>query len=165
MCIGIGLGAVLSIAQAAVGFAGAMQQYNAQKDYQEQNRQSAIAAANDRYAALQRKSDQEKKSASEQLLEKRIEFVKKAATAALGAADGGVTGLSVDAIQQDFAGQQGRREAAIATNFETKQQYYGEEMISAWHQAVARINSVPTPVRPNPLAFVLQGLGGAIGKA
>ncbi|MGW8177184.1 MAG: virion core protein, T7 gp14 family [bacterium] len=162
MCIGIGLGAVLSIAQAGVGFIGAMAQYQAQKDYQEQVRLNAIAAANDKYAALQRKSDQEKRSSSEKLFEKRLEGIRKRAQVAQRAVDGGVSGLSVAALEQDFAGQQARREAAINTNFETKKQYYAEELISTYHQAVARINSAPRPVAPNPLAFALQGLGGAL---
>ena len=159
----MGIGAILSIAQAAVGFAAASQQAAAQNAAYEQNRLNAIAAANDKYASISRRAVQEKEAASQKLLEKRIQGVKQRAQGKQAAAEAGVTGLSVAALMQDFEAQALRGEAAIITNFENKQTYLADEMDATYHQTVARIYSVRPAAKPSPIGFILQGLGGIMG--
>lgn len=165
MCIGIGaiLGAVVGIAQAAVGFAQAQQQAAAQEAQHQQNRLDAIAAANDRYAALNRKTLQEQEAASQQLMEKRIEATKAEATAYVASGEAGVTGLSVDALMQDFRAQQARREASIYTNFEYQRMANEDEADATYHQTVGRINSVPRPAKVSAAPYIVQGLGAVAG--
>lgn len=163
MCV-MALGAVLSIAQAAVGFAAAQQQADEQNAYYEQNRRAAVAAANDRYASLSNKTLQEREAASQELIQQKIEGMQKKATAAVSAGEGGVTGLSVNALLADFEGQMARRAEATRTNFKIKQQHNADEMVATYHNTVGRINSVRQASNPSPLPFILQGLGGALGK-
>lgn len=165
MCIAAlpALAAIASIGQAVAGFAAASQQAAAQNAYYEQNRQAAVAAANDRYASQANRILQEREAASQELQEKQIEAMKARATAAVSAGEAGVTGLSVDALEQDFLAQQGRQTQAIQTNFEIKQQYYADEMNATYHNAVARINSVQRAAKPSPLPYIFQALGGVAG--
>lgn len=165
MCIGIGaaLGAIVGIAQAAVSFAAAQQQAAAQEAHHQQNRLDAIAAANDRYAALARKTLQEKEAASQQLFEKRIEATKAEATAYVSSGESGVTGLSVDALMNDFRAQQARREASIITNYEYQRQGNIDESNATYHQTVGRINSVQRPAKVSAAPYIVQGLGAVAG--
>lgn len=157
------IGAVLSIAQAAVGFSAAQQQANEQNAYYDANRKAAIAAANDRYAALNNKTLQEREAASGDLLQKRIEATKARATAKASAAESGVTGLSVAALMGDFHAQQARQEQAILTNYQIRRQSNEDEGVSTYHNTIGRINSVRQASGPNPASYILQGLGGAVG--
>lgn len=162
MCM-MALGAVLSIAQAAVGFASAQQQADEQNAYYEQNRRAAVAAMTDRYASINNKNLQEREAASAELFEKRIAGLKAKSTAITSAGEAGVTGLSVANLMQDVDAQMGRQAQAIQTNFEIKRQHNADELVATHHNAISRINSVRQASGPNPLAFALQGIGGALG--
>lgn len=157
------IGAVLSIAQAGAGFAAANQQANEQNAYYERNRQAALASMRDRYASLSYNTSQEREAASQKLFQKRIEALKAKSKAATAAGEGGVTGLSVDALLSDFEAQEGRNLEAIHTNYEIKKQHNVDEGVSTLHNTIGRINSVRQASKPSALPFVLQGLGGAIG--
>lgn len=155
--------AIASIGQAAVGFAAASQQAKAQNAYHEQNRLNAVAAANDKYAALGNRAVQEREAASAELFEKQITAMKTRATAATSAGESGVTGLSVDALEGDLLAQQGRQAQAIQTNWGFKQAHIEDEMDATYHQTVGRIDSVRKAAAPNPLGYVFQAIGGAAG--
>jgi hypothetical protein len=166
MCIGVPIiGAVLSIAQAAVGFAAASQQANEQNAYFEQNRLNAIAAMRDRYTAVNNKLLEERTAASQDLLEKRVEATKKKATATVAAGEAGVTGLSVDALLSDYDAAQARREASVITNYNIRRGQAEDELDVTYHNTISRINSVRQASKPSPLGFILQGLGGALKGA
>lgn len=158
------IGALLSVAQAGVGFAQASAQADAQNAYAEQNRLSAIAAANDKYASLANNTLQERESASQQLLQKNIEFAQAQGKAKVSSGEAGVSGLSVAALLGDFEAQRGRAVDAIDTNYQIKRQYNIDEGVATQHQAIARINSVRGAAKPSPLAYVIQGIGGAVGS-
>ena len=137
MCIGA-IGAVVGVVGQVIGLAISIAQYKEQKRQQRQNRLNAIAAANDKYAALSRKADQEAKATSQQTFETKVEGVKKEAEYAVAASDGGITGISVDAIERDAMAINARREAAILTNYETKHQEINSQLIAAYHEAMGR---------------------------
>ena len=165
MCVATipALGIIASIGQAVVGFAAASQAAAEQNAYWEENRRAAIQAANDRYAALAYQTLQEREKASQELFEKQIEAMKARATAAVSAGEAGVTGLSVDALMQDFLAQQGRQFQAIKTNYEIRKQYNYDEAVAYYHHTIGRINSVRRASKPSPLPFVFQALGGIAG--
>lgn len=154
--------AVLAIAQGVAGFAAASGEASAQNAYYNQNRKASIAAANDRYASLNNKTLQERAQASQELETKQAEALKTRATALASAGEGGVTGLSVDALEGDLLAQQGRQIAAIETNFETQRFHNMDEGIATFHNTVGRINSVRTAARPSPIPFILQAAGGML---
>jgi hypothetical protein len=157
------LGAVMSIAQAGVGYAAASQQAKEQNAYYERNRQAALAAMRDKYASIQNNTLQEREVASQELLTKRIEAVQKRSTAMVAAGDKGTTGLSVDALWQDFAAQQARQANAILTNYQNKKERNMDEGEAAYHNTIGRINSVRQAAKPSAAAFMIQGLSGAVG--
>lgn len=156
------LGMLASIGQAVVGFAAASQQAADQNAYYEQNRKNAIAARNDKDASLNNKVLQEREAASQELFEKQVTAMKARATAAVSAGESGVTGLSVDNLEQDLLAQQGRQMQAIQTNWEIKQQHAADEKEANYHQTIGRINSVRQARSPSPLGYIFQGIGGAL---
>lgn len=163
MCVGLPiLGAVLSVAQAAVGFMGAQAQADAQNAAHQQNRLNAIAAANDRYASLQNKTQQERHAASAELLEKKVKAAQARSKAIVASGEAGVSGLSVDHVLGDIFAQEGRQTAAIMQNFETRKQFNEDELTATYHQTVGRINSVKTAANPSPLPYIIQGLQGGM---
>lgn len=164
MCVAA-LPAILGIAQAASGFAGASAEANAQNAYYEQNRVAAVAAAGDRYASLNNKTLQERQRATQELFQKQIEALQTRATATVSAGEAGVTGLSVDALEQDLLAQQGRQRAAIETNYEIERSYNQDEAVATYHNTISRINSVRQAARPSPIPFILQGAGAAFKGA
>jgi vacuolar-type H+-ATPase subunit H len=165
MCIGLPiLGAVLGIAQAAVGFMGAKAQADAQNAAHEQNRLNAIQAANDKYASINNKAIQERHQASAELLEKKIKAAQARSKAVVAAGEAGISGLSVDAVMGDIFAQEGRQTAAIMQNFETRQHHNADEMTATYHQTVGRIHSVRTAASPSPLPYIIQGLSSAVGS-
>lgn len=157
------LGIIAGIAQAAVGFAGAQQQAAEQNAYYEQNRKAAIASANDRYASLNSNTLSERASASAELMKKRIEAAKAKATAFVSSGEGGVTGLSVDALMGDLQAQHDRQAEAIQLNYENKKQANMDEGIATYHNTIGRINSVRQASSPSPLPFLVSGLGSVVG--
>jgi hypothetical protein len=157
------LGAALSIGQAAAGYGAAKKQAAEQNAYYEQNRLNAVAAANDRYAALNNNTIQERKASSQQLIQKRIEALKAKSKAFVASGEGGVTGLSVDALLQDYEAQEGRQLEAIHTNYGLKRDRNYDDAVATYHNAVSRIHSVRQASKPSALPFILQGLGGALG--
>jgi len=154
MCIAA-VPAALAIAQAGVSYLGARGEASATNAYYNQNRVAAVAAANDRYAALGNNTLQEREAASQELFEKQIEAMKARATATASAGESGVTGLSVDALMGDLLAQQGRQTQAIETNFANKRQRNYEEGIATHHNTISRINSVRRAARPSPIPFIL----------
>lgn len=158
------IGAALSIGQAAAGFGAASKQAKEQQAYYEQNRANAVVAANDRYAAIQSNTRDERMAASQQLFQKRIEALKAKSKAAVAAGEGGVTGLSVDAMLSDYEAQEGRQLEAIHTNFDLKKNRNADDLTATYHNTVSRINSVRQASKPSALPFILQGIGGAMGS-
>lgn len=140
MCIGA-IGAVVGVIGQVVGLSMSVAQYKEQKRQQQQNRLNAIAAANDQYASLARKADQEARAAGQKMFETRVEAVKKRAEYAVSAADGGVTGISIAALERDAMAIQARREAAILTNYDTKMLEIDDQLVGTYHNAMNRIGA------------------------
>lgn len=165
MCIAAApmIGAVLSIAQAGAGFAAASKQAREQNEYYERNRQASLAAMRDRYASIGNNTLQQREAASQELFEKQREALLARSKAYAAAAEGGVTGLSVNALFNDYKAQEARRAASIITNYRIKKQANEDEGISTYHNTISRINSVRQASAPSPLGFALQGIGGAMG--
>lgn len=165
MCIAAlpAIGMILSIAQAGFAFAQASQQAAAQNAMYEANWKASVAAMTDKYAALNNNTLQEREAASQELFQKQIEAIQARGKARTAAGEAGVTGLSVAALLGDIEAQHGRQMDAINTNYEIKKQHNVDEGIAAQHQAIQRIQSVRQATPPNPIAYALQGIGGAIG--
>jgi hypothetical protein len=157
------LGIIASVGQAVAGYAQANQQAKEQNAYAESNRRAAVAANNDKYASLQNNTLQHREAAAQEKFQKQIEAMRAKATAATAAGEGGVTGISVDNLEQDLAAQHGRQVQAIETNYEIKNMGNYDEAVASYHNAIGRINSVRAAAKPSPLGFIFQALGGIAG--
>lgn len=164
MCVGAGavIGAVLSIAQAAVGFSEASRQADEQNAYYERNRAEAVRTMTDDYSNLQRRELQENEAQGQESFEKQIEAARTISTARTAAGEAGVTGLSVNALVQDLSAQRGRGTQAINRNYVMQVENLRSEMKNAENRAISRINSVRRASKPSAAPFILQGLGGAL---
>lgn len=165
MCMVAGaiIGAVLSVAQAAVGFAQAQQQADDQNAYYESNRRAAVVAGTDRYASINNQLLQKREAAAQEMMTKRIEAMKTRATAKVSAGEAGVTGLSVNALLDDLDRQHARQLAAIKKNYEWERANNEDELVATRNNTISRINSVRQARNPSPAAFAIQAAGGIVG--
>lgn len=162
--VGTLVGAALSIAQMKAQADAEYERKEAANRHYAQNRENAIVAANDKYGAIGKKANQERHASATDLFTKRIENLKKKATALASAGEGGVTGLSVAALAQDYIAQEARQENAVVTNFDYKLGGLEDEADASYHDAVSRINSVQ-PGSPVPVYKTYTGgLGGDGGS-
>lgn len=158
--IGVAVSAALSIAQMNAQNQQQYEQKEAQNRHYTQNRKNAIVAANDKYGAISNKADQEREKSSQELFSKRVEALKKKSTALASAGEGGVTGLSVAALAQDYIALEARTESNILTNHEFTLGGLYDEADATYHDTSSRINQV-TPGSPIPVYDAYTGgLGG-----
>lgn len=153
----------LGIAQAGAGYSAAVDQANQQNAYWQSNFNAAIKAQDDRYAAIGNQLQNEKHAASADLFNKRIEGIRAAATARTAAGESGVTGLSTNALLDDYAARLGRQEDAVGINYQIKLDNAGDELRAANAQTISRINSVQRAGKVSKTPFVFQALGGVVG--
>jgi hypothetical protein len=158
MCLAL-IGTVLS---AVVGYMGQQQQYEAQKQQYQNNREASNKAAVNTYTSQQNRALQERKAASQETQNLNIEAMRGRSTAEVAAGEAGVTGLSVDALINDYYGQQGRYERTLSNNYQMNADYLRGEMDATQAQAEGRINSVEQPIRPSFADAAVRILGAGI---
>lgn len=169
MCLAIGAGMTsflsfaVGAAQAVVSFAGQQQAANAQNAYYEANAKAAQQAAVNSYAAEQNKIIQERKAASQDETETRIAALTARGTARNAAGEAGVSGLSVDALINDYYGREGRRVESIDSNYAMNRDYLRAEMDSTQAQATSRINSVQRATPPSFADAALRIVSAGVG--
>ncbi|WP_370006327.1 virion core protein, T7 gp14 family [Sinorhizobium fredii] len=152
----------MSAASAVVGFQAEESQYEAQRQNYENNRIAANKAAVGQYAATQHRQLQEAKAASQELQNLNREALQQRSTAQVAAAEGGVTGLSVDALINDFYGQEGRHERTLSNNYQMQADYLRGEMEGVQAQTEGRINSVEQPQKPSFSGAAIRILSGGL---
>ena len=167
MCDPATIGAIVGVASAGAGYAGQRQQAKAQAAYQAQ----AIAAAQKK-AGFQRTSQlleaQQKKLALAQESEKITKKARETlASATVSAGEAGVSGLSVQALMDDYVRQQAGLQAAVTT----QEKLYGlqtgmslQQIGLASEQEILGLSQpIGPPVsRPSILGAVLQGTSQAM---
>lgn len=152
----------MSAVSGVVGFGAEKSQYEAQKQNYANNRVAANAAAVGQYASVQNKQLQETKAASQELQNVQTEALQARSTAAVAAAEGGVTGLSVDSLIADYYGQEGRYERTLSNNHQIQSDYLRGEMEGTQAQAESRINSVDQPQKPSFAGTAIRILSGGM---
>jgi hypothetical protein len=152
----------LGIAQSAMQYSAANAQYEQQMKVYEQNAINASLAAENQYSNISIRSQQEDAARVQQQTEAGIEAAKAASTAQVAASEGGVSGLSVDAMIRDIYAQQGRNDAALDANQRMSRDYLLGEMKSAEAQGQSQINSVPLPEKPSAAPYLLNAFGSGL---
>jgi hypothetical protein len=170
------IGLVITIAATAWQLYQQSQQTAQQNKYQqrlaenrdkqiEDNYELSVASANQQYRQLQNRQQQESEAASQKEIQASREGAQARSTARLAAGEAGVSGLSVNALLQDFMGQEARYRDAVKTNAGYANDQLREEMKGVEAQASGRIASITPyikqPVdRPNYIGGALR-VGGA----
>lgn len=108
--------------------------------------------------------DQQRSAAVAQKTNEAIQTRSAQGSAMASAADGGVSGYSVDALLNDFLGRQGRFNANVDTNFEYDKLATQGEMASTQARGQSQINSRAQPsLLGTGLAIANSGLSAAGG--
>lgn len=161
------LGMISSIGSAVVGFAAQRKAADEQNAYYARNARAAQMAAVNQYANEQNAIIQKRNAAGQQVEETHIAAMKARGTAWAAAGEAGVTGLSVDALIDDYYGREGRRVDSIDQNYEMDRDYMRAQMESTRAQAEQRINSVRQASEPSfadaairIVGSVASGFGG-----
>ena len=167
MCVA--MAPMLGILQFAVSAMGAVAQYQQQQQAAEQqnayylaNAQAANRAAMAAYANQQTEMNLKLQAADQDVIGRRIEGLKARGVARNAAGEAGVTGLSVDALVNDFYGAEGRAVDAVNTNFEIERQNILAQMDATYRQTEARINQVQRATPPSFMGAAVRIAGGAL---
>lgn len=162
---------MMGILSAGLGIMGSMMQYqaakqeaDAQNEYYKQNAEAANKAAIAAYANQYNSLVDQRNSASQDKTERAIQALRARGTVREAAGSAGVTGLSVDALVNDYYSQQGRANDAIDQNYQMTQDNIMSQMDAVHSQTTARINSVRRAVPPSPGAYIIRGLTSAVNS-
>jgi len=152
----------LGIAGQMMEYSAAKSQYQAQMEIQKQNAINASLAAEANYSNLNIRAQQEDAARHQNQFESNIEAAKAASTLEVAASEGGVSGLSVDALLHDIYAQAGRHEAALSLNQRMSRDYLKGEMRAAELGGQNQINSVPIPEKPSFAPYLINAFGSGL---
>lgn len=152
----------LGIAQSVMQFSAADQQYQAQMEHQRQNAINASRAAENQYSNISIRAQQEDMARHQQQTETNMAAAQAASTVEVAAAEGGVSGLSVEHVLRDIYAQQGRNEAALDANQRMSRDYLMGEKKSAEAGGQGQINAVPIPEKPSFAPYLLNAFGSGL---
>lgn len=161
------IGIIASIGSAVAGFAAQQQAADDQNRYYWENARAAQMAAVNQYANQQNAIIQKRNEASQQEEETHIAGMQARATAHVAAGEAGVTGLSVNALIDDYYGREGRRVDSIDQNYEMERDYMRANMESTRAQAEQRINSVRQAREPSfadAAIRIVSGVASGLGQ-
>lgn len=157
------VGAVLSVAQAAVGFQAAQDDYNDRAQMWQQNYVNALASGRDEQNQLQLRMIEEEEASSQRQRQNIIEGAQVRSEAEASAAAANVGGISVGNIMLGINRQIADKKIAEETNYRNKVRQLQTENEATVNKIQNRINSVPRPRSPSPAGYIIQGIGGALG--
>lgn len=153
---------VIGAAQSVVGYMAQSEQAEAQEAQYQANFKNSVTATQDRYDAINSRVLQENAAKSQELQEASIEGAKARASTRVAAAEGGVSGLSVDAVLAEMYAKSGRFARNTAVNFDYSRDYWAGEMKASRAQGQSQINSVQRGQKPSFLPTALNIFGSAV---
>lgn len=154
--------AVSTVASIRAQQSQAQAQADAQNAYNRQIEANQLTARNENLGALEVERDTALDDTREQVNRNTMALRKAQATARVSAGEAGVSGLSVDALLRDLAGQAGYDNATATENYLRQSQDINLRRQNVQTSAVNAVNSVRQPQIQSP-----DYLGGAlrIGQA
>lgn len=162
MCLAMApmLGIMMSGLSAVAGYMQQSQAASAQNAYYLQNAEAANAAARSAYANQQNELLGKREAADQDIFERRVQALKARGTARDAAGEAGVTGLSVDALIDDYYAAEGRGVDSVQTNYEIERDNIIAQMDATHSQTIARVNSVQRAQPPSFLGAAIRIAGG-----
>lgn len=151
-----------SVGSAVVGYQGAMTAHRAQEQQYKANAENARTAAQGQYDQINNRVIQENAAASNEIQEAQIAALKSRSSARTAAEEGGVSGVSVDAIVGEMLAKEARYVVNTQKNFDYQKDYWMGEGAAASAQAQSQVNSVQRTARPSFLPYAMQAFGSSI---
>lgn len=161
MCTPI-LGLVMSVAKSVVSFAAAQDDYNNKAAQWKQNVTNSLASGRDEQQQLSLRMLQEQDSKSQKDTANIVEGAEIQAEAEVSADTAGISGISLDNTLLGIQRKIALKKAADDANHNNTVAQLTTEMKATNSTIKNRINSVQRPTAPNPLGFILQGVGGGL---
>lgn len=162
----------VSIGMAAVGVIGAVHQNNMAQDAADAqnamyaaNRDNSFDAMRTDYESTQMRQSQEQDAASQKKAERERQERKELSSASVAAAEGGVSGFSVDAIMADISAMSDRDISSIDRNKDWNIAQLGNEMAGIRNTTQSRINSVGRGTAPSGLSMGLNIASAGLNSA
>lgn len=149
-------------ASSIAGFAAQSQAASRQNAFYQQNAEAARTAELSAFANQGIQLGNERAASDQDILERRIQALKARSTARESAGASGVTGLSVDALINDYYGQEGRAVDAVDQNFKMERDNVIAQMDATAAHTTAQINSVQRAAPPSILPTLIGVAGGAL---
>lgn len=160
-----GAAAVVSVMQSVVSFAAAQQDYQARAKQWRQNVTNSLASGRDEQRQLSLRMLQEEDAFVDAQHQNTIEGAEAVATAEVAGNSAGASGISLGNIIAGMRQKLAMRQTNEDTNYRNTVAQLTTEMDATNNRIRSRINSVQRPTAPNPLGYVLQGIGGALKTA
>jgi hypothetical protein len=146
----------LSIASAVGGLYAQQQQASAMAAYNKSQYNNQMTALRYNQASNNFSRVQEAQNLAEQQVVNNSAARRATATARVSAGEGGVSGLSVDALLADLAGRAGRDNMIASTNRDRRDFALQTDQFNNWATAASTINSLQTPKAPDYLGAALK---------
>lgn len=162
MCTPVAL-TVMTVASGVLDYAGKVQAANAQEKANNRSRELSIQNQNLQIRALQNQADEDRRQATEALLDNQRDADAARASAAVAAGEAGVSGLSVDALMGDLVRQEtdNRLDILSINSFQQRQRELDREGIGITTQS--QINQLPLVEYPSfagaALSTAMDGVG------
>lgn len=158
----IGFG--LSAASSVVGYEGQVQPANQQNEMYVENAKAANENLKSEYYQNQQRMIQEQEAAATQKREAQRELRGAQATATVAAGEAGVSGLSVDALLNEYAGRTGEYNDKVDQQTEWTMAQLNNNMRGFQSKAQDRINSVQRANKPSFLDTGLRIASAGLGS-
>ena len=140
--------------------AAQQQQYSAQQDFNQRQYDSSMTAYRHNLANLEVQRNQARDDATEQVQQNSLAAMRAQATARVAAGEAGVSGLSVDALLRDLAGQAAYDNTSVEENYLRQDRAINAKREQVYGDTVSQINQLRPAMSPDYL-----GAGLRIGQA
>lgn len=154
------MGLAVGVMQAGASYSAQQADYRAKSEAWRQNVTNSEAAARDeqRQILTQQMQEQDKTVQKDHI--SFLEQAQKSSRVEVSAAQGGVSGLSVDNLLADIAGKSELNRTYADRNYAFVAADITEKLHASDTRLQSRINSVQRPVEPSPLTPII-GIAGA----
>lgn len=156
---------ITSVMQSVVSFGAARQDYQERAKQWRQNFSNALSSGRDEQRQLSLRMLQEEDAYVDQSQQGIVEGAEAMASARLSANSAGLGGISLNNILAGIRQKVSHKQQNASTNYRNRAAQLTTEMDATNTRIENRINSVQRPRAPNPLGYILQGIGGALQNA
>lgn len=157
-----GVELALGLMTSMVSFAADMEDYNNRAEQWRQNYTNSLAAGRDEQKQLSLRMLQEEDAFVDAQQQNNIEGAEAISSAELSGNASGASGISLGNVLGAMKFKLAQRDQNERTNFNNKVAQLTTEMEATNTTIQNRINSVQRPTAPNPLGYILKGIGGAL---